>query len=54
MTPENFAYWLQGFVDLYGNPPTEDQWEVIKERLILSITKELQPDLSHIDLSTFP
>lgn len=35
MTPENFAYWLQGFTEL--NPsleqPTPEQWKSITEHL---------------------
>lgn len=35
MTPEQFAYWLQGFVEL--NPsmqqPTPEQWKAIGEHL---------------------
>lgn len=39
MTPENFAYWLQGFVELSGSTPTEEQWEVIKQHLQLIFVK---------------
>lgn len=35
MTPENFAYWLQGFVELHGAPPSAEQWEQIKAHLNL-------------------
>jgi hypothetical protein len=35
MTPEQFAYWLQGFAELQNvdKPPTEEQWRVIKAHL---------------------
>lgn len=39
MDPLSFAYWLQGFVELHGAPPTPQQWEVIKEHLALVFTK---------------
>lgn len=39
MTPENFVYFLQGFVELNGNPPTPEQWQSIKEHLQLVMTK---------------
>ncbi len=39
MTPENFAYWLQGFVELHGAPPSAEQWEQIKAHLNLVFEK---------------
>ena len=30
MTSEQFAYWLQGFVELGGQIPTEAQWIALK------------------------
>lgn len=33
MTPEQFTYWLQGFVELNDGAPTEAQWKSIKEHL---------------------
>lgn len=34
MTPEQFAYWLQGFVETNsGNPPNVWQWKMIKDHL---------------------
>ena len=34
MTPEQFAYWLQGFVELNGgNLPSDAQWQSIKDHL---------------------
>lgn len=34
MSPENFTYWLNGFVELNGGKiPTEEQWKSIVEHL---------------------
>ena len=33
MKQEQFIYWLQGFVEIQGNLPTEAQWEQIKVKL---------------------
>jgi hypothetical protein len=33
MTAEQFAYWMQGFVELNGAEPTAEQWQSIKEHL---------------------
>lgn len=33
MTPEQFAYWLQGYVELQGSVPTDEQWQGIKDHL---------------------
>ena len=37
MTTENFAYWMQGFVELTDGQdrPTEKQWTLIKRHLDL-------------------
>lgn len=43
MTPENFCYFLQGFVELNGNPPTPEQWQSIKEHLQLVMNKVTPP-----------
>ena len=39
MTPENFAYWLQGFSEICGQTPSEEQWEIIKDHLNLVFNK---------------
>ncbi len=44
MTPEQFAYWLQGFVELHQNAPTEAQWTSIKEHLAEVFVK-VTPDV---------
>lgn len=44
MTTEQFAYWLQGFVELSdGKPPTKEQWSKIEEHLQLVFTKVTGP-----------
>lgn len=43
MTPENFCYWLQGFSELNGQAPTEDQWKSITEHLGLVFKKVTPP-----------
>ncbi|MGU1528639.1 hypothetical protein ACSEOK_26995 [Pseudomonas aeruginosa] len=39
MTPEQFTYWLQGFVELNGALPNETQWLQIKDHLKLVCEK---------------
>lgn len=49
MTPEQFAYWLQGFVELGDQRPTEAQWNSIKEHLQTVFNKVTSPvNASHI------
>ena len=43
MTSEQFAYWLQGFVELGGERPTEAQWDSIKEHLQTVFNKVTPP-----------
>lgn len=44
MSPENFAYWLQGFVELTaGQPPSNAQWKSIREHLDLVFKKVTPP-----------
>lgn len=34
MTPEQFVYWMNGFVETNGGKePTPDQWVIIKDHL---------------------
>lgn len=45
MTSEQFAYWLQGFVELNGSEPTPDQWQSIKDHLktvFVKVTPEVK------------
>jgi hypothetical protein len=43
MTPEQFAYWLQGFAELNAEPPSVEQWASIQEHLQLVFTKVTGP-----------
>jgi len=41
MTPENFVYWLQGYLELTEiNVLSEDQLKKIKEHIALVLKKE--------------
>lgn len=40
MSPENFIYWLNGFVEMGGERPTDEQWLIIKEHLVLAMSKK--------------
>lgn len=39
MTPEQFAYWLQGFAEISQKAPTEKEWQVIKDHLATVFNK---------------
>jgi len=40
MNQEQFAYWLQGFVEMNGGKePTKAQWKMIKDHLQLCFVK---------------
>lgn len=44
MTPEQFTYWLQGFVELCPeNPPSLEQWRSIQAHLQTVFWKETPP-----------
>ncbi|WP_250538792.1 MULTISPECIES: hypothetical protein [unclassified Caballeronia] len=44
MTPEQFSYWLQGFVELgNGAAPTPEQWKSIREHLDTVFKKVTPP-----------
>jgi hypothetical protein len=45
MTPENFVYWLQGFVEVENKVPDERQWEIIKDHL-REVFHKVTPDRS--------
>lgn len=40
MTPEQFAYWMQGFAELNALPPSHEQWQSIREHLALVFEKK--------------
>lgn len=39
MTPEQFAYWMQGFAELSPCPPSPEQWQSIRDHLELVFKK---------------
>lgn len=40
MTPEQFCYWLQGYVETSNRPnPTDTEWTIIKDHLQLVFNK---------------
>jgi hypothetical protein len=39
MTSDFFCAWLQGYVEISGETPTDAQWEMIKEHLGLVFNK---------------
>lgn len=41
MKPLDFCYWLQGYCEINGKPPTEEQWEMIKKHLQSCFTNEI-------------
>jgi hypothetical protein len=40
MTAENFCFWINGFAELNTEPPTKEQWKLIKEHLDLVFDKK--------------
>lgn len=53
MTSEQFAYWMQGFVELTPGmaTPSPEQWEAIKQHL-QTVFMKVTPPLQRID--SFP
>lgn len=43
MTPEQFAYWLQGFAELNPQAPNAEQWQSIRDHLQL-VFKKVTPE----------
>jgi hypothetical protein len=44
MTSENFAYWLNGFIEMNGGQtPTKEQWKTICDHLALVFKKVTPP-----------
>ncbi len=40
MSTENFSYWLQGYAEICGKVPTEQQWDLIKRHLDSCFAKD--------------
>lgn len=53
MNAEQFAYWLQGFVELNGHAPTPEQWQSIKDHLQL-VFKKVTPQVGAFPPSPIP
>jgi hypothetical protein len=47
MTPEQFAYWLQGYSEIAGDAPTKEQWQVIQDHLKTVFHKVTPERLEH-------
>jgi hypothetical protein len=43
VTPEQFAYWLQGFAELHSEPPTAAQWQSIRAHVETVFDKQTPP-----------
>lgn len=57
MNSEQFAYWLQGFVELNGSEPTAEQWQSIKDHLktvFVKVTPEVKITTDPAKLSDYP
>jgi hypothetical protein len=53
MTPEQFAYWLQGYSEIAGEAPTKEQWQVIKDHL-KTVFHKVTPNRSPLPVSPIP
>jgi hypothetical protein len=47
MTPEQFAYWLQGFAEMSTERPSEAQWKMIQAHLN-TVFKKVTPSLTEL------
>lgn len=48
MTPQDFTYWLQGFVEITdGQMPTEKQWKIVQDHLKLVFDKQTPNRYDH-------
>ena len=44
MTAEQFAYWFQGFAELSETPPTQAQWDSMREH-VATVFKKVTPQV---------
>lgn len=49
MKSRDFVYWLQGFIELNGAPPTPEQWKIIGQHLNLVFKHEIDPSMPDPD-----
>ena len=54
MTPEQFAYWLQGFAEISQKAPSEAEWTVIKDHLATVFNKVTPNRITSPGPSVFP
>ena len=40
MTPENLAYYLRGFAETASEPPTREQWGVLRHTILAATTDQ--------------
>lgn len=40
MTPENLAYYLRGFAETASEPPTREQWGVLRHTILAATTEQ--------------
>lgn len=43
MDTQRFCDWLQGYIEMGGGPPNEQQWEMVKRHLALVFNKVTPP-----------
>ena len=48
MTPEQFCYWLQGRLELNGDPLTPEETQCVREHLKTVFTKVTPPSPSEV------
>lgn len=53
LKPEQFVFWLQGFCEIHGGTPNEDQWRIIKHHLELCF-KKVTPNYYPQQTQTLP
>ena len=54
MSPEQFAYWLQGYSEVHGRAPTEAEWKIIQDHLQLVFCKVTPAYPSVPEYPTYP
>lgn len=45
MTSRDFVYWLQGFAEIHGKAPSDEQWTTIRNHLNLVFKHEIDPSM---------
>jgi hypothetical protein len=43
VSPQDFAYWLQGYAEFHEGLPSEKQWQMIKDHL-QTVFNKVTPD----------